>query len=139
LLARSLLDDLDALDSLAAGDTAGAEERWARAARRYQIEEVPFGLVASLWPLELERARVAAARGDHDAVSLITERFRHAVGFVDQVARLEALPLRVAALQARNDPLRARELAQRLLTLWRDADGTGPALRDSLRARVPGL
>jgi serine/threonine-protein kinase len=139
LLARSLLADLDALDRLAAGDTAGAEERWARAARRYQIEEVPFGLVASLWPLELERARVATARGDHDAVALLTDRFRHAVGFMDQVARLEALPLGVAALQARNDALRARELAQRLLTLWRDADGAGPALRDSLRARVPGL
>jgi tetratricopeptide (TPR) repeat protein len=138
LLAQSLLDDLDALDALAAGDTAGAEKRWEGAVRRYQIEEVPFGLVASLWPLELERARLAAARGDHVAVALITDRFRHAVGFMDQVARLEAMPLRVAALQA-SDPLRARELAVQLLALWSKADGRGVALRDSVRTLIPGF
>jgi len=106
--------------------------------RRYQIEEVPFGLVASLWPLELERARLAAARGDHVAVALITDRFRHAVGFMDQVARLEAMPLRVAALQA-SDPLRAHELAVQLLALWSKADGRGVALRDSVRTLIPGF
>jgi serine/threonine protein kinase/tetratricopeptide (TPR) repeat protein len=139
LLARSLLDDLDARDRLADGDTAAALERWEQGTRRYQIEEVPFGLVASLWPLQLERARVAAARGDHDAVGLITDRFRYAVGFMDQVARLQALPLGIAALQARNEALPARELAQHLLGLWADADGAGRALRDSVRAGVPGL
>jgi serine/threonine-protein kinase len=138
LLARSLLDDLDALDSLAAGDTAGAQRRWESAVRRYQIEEVPFGLVASLWPLELERARVAAARGDQDEVSVITDRFQHAVGFMDQVARLESLPKKVAALQP-VDALRASELARQLLALWSKADGRGVALRDSVRALIPGL
>jgi tetratricopeptide (TPR) repeat protein/TolB-like protein len=139
LLARSLLDDLDALDRIAAGDTAGALEHWERATRRYQIEEVPFGLVASLWPLQRERARLAAARGDHDAVALVAERFRYAVGFMDQVARLDVLPLGIAAFQARHDPLHARQLAQRLADLWAGADGAGAALRDSVRARVPGV
>jgi hypothetical protein len=139
LLARSLLDDLEAWDRLAAGDTAGASDGWERAVRRYQIEEVPFGLVASLWPLEVARARLAAARRDHDAVALIADRFRYAVGFMDQVARLQILPLGITALQARNDPLRARELAERLLKLWDAADGAGAALRDSVLARVPGL
>ena len=138
LLAASLRDDLDALDRLATGDTAGALERWERATRRYQIEDVPFGLVASLWPLEVERARVAAARRDFDAVALVAERFRYAVGFMDQVARLDVLPRGIAALQARHDPLRARQLADRLRDLWAEADGAGVALRDSVRALVPG-
>jgi hypothetical protein len=96
-------------------------------------------LVASLWPLELDRARLAAARGDHDEVIQRTARFRHAVGFVDQVGRLAALPLRLDALQATDNALNARQLAERLLDLWSRADGAGTALRDSVRARVPGL
>jgi tetratricopeptide (TPR) repeat protein len=139
LLARSLVEDLEALDRLAEGDTAGALERWDRATRRYQIEEVPFGLVASLWPLQRERARLSAARGDHDAVALVAERLRSPVGFMDQVARLDVLPLGIAALQARRDPLRARQLAERLVDLWAGADGAGTALRDSVRALVPGV
>jgi hypothetical protein len=139
LLARSLVDDLEAQTRLAAGDTTGALRRWEQATRRYQIEEVQFGLVGSLWPLEIERVRVAAARGDHDVVALIADRFRYAVGFMDQVARLEVLPLGVVALQARHDALGARQLAERLLAQWAEADGAGIALRDSVRARVPGL
>jgi hypothetical protein len=55
------------------------------------------------------------------------------------VARLEVLPLGVVALQARHDALGARQLAERLLAQWAEADGAGIALRDSVRARVPGL
>jgi hypothetical protein len=72
-------------------------------------------------------------------VALIADRFRSTVGFMDQAARLEVLPLGVAALQARNDPLGARQLAERLSRLWAEADGPGVALRDSVRALVPGL
>jgi tetratricopeptide (TPR) repeat protein len=139
LLALSLMDDLVALDALAAHDTTRARATWDGAMQRYQIEDVRFGLVASLWPLELDRARLAAARGDHDEVIQRTARFRHAVGFVDQVGRLAALPLRLDALQATDNALNARQLAERLLDLWSRADGAGTALRDSVRARVPGL
>src|SRR5439155_461019 len=60
----SLSLDLEARASLATSDTAGALERWDRATRRYAVLSAPFDLVASLWPLRLDHARVAAARGD---------------------------------------------------------------------------
>jgi hypothetical protein len=72
-------------------------------------------------------------------VALVAERLRSPVGFMDQVARLDVLPLGIAALQARRDPLRARQLAERLVDLWAGADGAGTALRDSVRALVPGV
>ena len=138
ILARSLLGDFDALDTLAAGDTAAAFELWAAATRRFQIEEVPFGLVASLWPLRLEWARVAAARGDFDEVVTATATFEVSPGFMDQVARPIALPLRAAALDATGDRLPARDLRNLYAAVLRDATGPWRALRDSLLAQSGG-
>jgi lipoprotein NlpI len=137
ILARSLLLDLDARGSLAKGDTAAAMDLWARATQRYQIEEVPFGLVASLWPLEVDRARIAAARGDHDVAARIAVRFGHRVGFMDQVARLDVLPLGIVSLKASNDGLTALQLADQLVRAWSEADGAGRALLDSVRTHLP--
>src|SRR5205814_1276569 len=82
----SLSLDLEARASLAASDTAGALERWDRATRRYAVLSAPFDLVASLWPLRLDHARVAAARGDTAAPRGACDRFDPRVGCVDQVA-----------------------------------------------------
>jgi hypothetical protein len=138
LLARSLLEDLEALDRLAAGDLPGAYERWASATRRFQLEEVPFGLVASLWPLRLEWARTAADRGDPHEVVLASATFDVSPGFMDQVARPIALPLRADALDATGDGLGARALRRRYADVLRDATGRWQAVRDSLHARSGG-
>ena len=82
----SLSLDLEARASLATSDTAGALERWDRATRRYAVLSAPFDLVASLWPLRLDHARVAAARGDTAGARRACESFDALVGYVDQVA-----------------------------------------------------
>ena len=82
----SLSLDLEARASLAASDTVGALERWDRATRRYAVLSAPFDLVASLWPLRLDHARVAAARGDTAGARRACESFDALVGYVDQVA-----------------------------------------------------
>jgi serine/threonine-protein kinase len=109
-LEMSLRDDLAALDALAAGDTAGALETWHAATRRYSLEDVIFGLVGSLWPLHLDRARVAASLGDHDEVLAATASFQRMAGFVDQVAWPEVWPLRGEALIATGDVIALEEL-----------------------------
>src|SRR5207253_591250 len=68
------------------GDWRGALERWDRATRRYAVLSAPFDLVASLWPLRLDHARVAAARGDTAGARRACESFDALVGYVDQVA-----------------------------------------------------
>jgi len=133
ILARGLVGDLVALDRVAAGDTAGALARWAAATRRFQVEDVPFGLVGSLWPLRLAWARVAAARADHAEVLRATATFEESAGFMDQAARLAALPLRADALEATLDLLAARDLRRRYADVLRDATGSWTALRDTLR------
>jgi tetratricopeptide (TPR) repeat protein len=138
ILARSLLGDLDALDTVAAGDTAAAFGLWAAATRRFQIEEVPFGLVASLWPLRLEWARVAAARRDFGEVAIATITFEVSPGFMDQVARPVVLPLRADALAATGGGLLAKALRERYAAVLRDATGPWRALRDSLLALSGG-
>ena len=128
----SLADDLAALGQLAAGDTVAAYETWRRATQRYSVQHVPFSLVASLWPLRLEWARAAAARGDHDEVLAATAVFEYGVGFTDQVAWSIALRLRAEALRASGDELGARSTFRLLGNTLRDANGTGVALRDSV-------
>ncbi|UCF40763.1 MAG: protein kinase [Gemmatimonadota bacterium] len=131
-LDASLRGDLVALDLLAAGDTGAALHEWQEATRRHRIEQVTFGLVASLWPLQLERARVAAALADHDEVLAATQSFAHMAGFVDQVAWPQVWPLRARALLAVGDGLSARDAYAQLFDVLRDANGPRAALRDSV-------
>ncbi len=133
-LERSLRDDLDALDLLMAGDTVAALHTWAQAAERFTIERILFGLVGSLWPLRLERVRVAAALGDHEEVLVASADFESMAGFIDQVAWLEVLPLRAEAFRATGDGLSARNIYQTLSTILEDASGSRAALRDSVRS-----
>ncbi|HYT72790.1 MAG TPA: protein kinase [Gemmatimonadales bacterium] len=82
----SLSLDLDARARRAAADTAGALALWDRATRRYAVLSAPFDLLASLWPVRLELARVAAARGDTAAARRACDSFDALVGYVDQAA-----------------------------------------------------
>ncbi len=82
----SLSLDLDARARLGAADTTGALALWDRATRRYAVLSAPFDLVASLWPLRLEQARLATARGDTAAARRACDSFDALVGYVDQVA-----------------------------------------------------
>jgi hypothetical protein len=50
---------------------------------------VPLELVASLWPLRLDMARVAVARKDTAVVARACETFETLMGDVDQVAQPE--------------------------------------------------
>jgi hypothetical protein len=133
-LVHSLLLDLRAHDALARGDTSDALARWQEAEGRYSISEVAFSLVASLWPLELARARVAAAAGDAEEVLHTAGHFRYMAGFVDQVGWPAIWPLAAAAHRTLGDPLGAREVANLVEPAFRDANGAGVAIRDSLLA-----
>ena len=141
-LLRSLLQDVDAREYLRQGDSARALSLWREATRHYAIDRVTFDLAASLWPLDLERARVAAARGDPDEVIAATRLFVTMTGFVDQIAWIEVWRLRARALAASGDRLRAVEAFDQLAAVLRDANGRGRAVLDSIPgwradARVP--
>jgi len=131
-LPRSLLLDLQAHDAMARGDVDSALTLWNTAKTRYAVTQVPFGLVASLWPIELAQAQAAFAAGDYAAVFHSASHFRYMAGFVDQVGWPAIWPLAVAAHRAAGDQLEAREVAELLEPVFRDADGAGIALRDSL-------
>jgi len=133
-LARGLLLDLQAHAALAQGDTLGALERWRAATQRYGLGDVMFGLVGSFWPLRLEQARVASAMGQYPDVHATARHFRYMAGFVDQLAWHVIWPLDAAAYLAAGDPLGAREIANLLEPVLRDANGNGIAVRDSLQA-----
>jgi tetratricopeptide (TPR) repeat protein len=85
-LSTSLHLDLVAMDALARGDTARALSAWAAATRRYAVFSMPFGLVASLWPLRLDMVRVAVASGDSATAGRACTSFEDLMGAADQAA-----------------------------------------------------
>ena len=85
----SLAADLQALKALHRADTTRALRLWDGATRRYAVMSVPLELVASLWPLRLDMARVAVARKDTAAAARACGTFEILMGDVDQVARPE--------------------------------------------------
>ncbi len=129
---QSLLDDLSALDALAAGDTAEAMEIWQTGLRRLSVTEVMFGLVASLWPIRLDRARMALASGRWEEAATVGETFRLVAGFVDQVAWVPALSVVAEAALAEADTTRARDAYAELYRVLNLADDEGLAIRDSI-------
>jgi serine/threonine protein kinase/tetratricopeptide (TPR) repeat protein len=131
-LARSLEDDLEAVDLLAAGDTSGALVAWRLATARYSIEDVLFGFVSSLWPLRLDRASVALAAGHYEEVLAATATFGRMAGFTDQVAWTDALLNQAAAALATGDTALAINSYADLLRLLSDAGGSAVTLRDSI-------
>ncbi|HEV2749685.1 MAG TPA: protein kinase [Gemmatimonadales bacterium] len=85
----SLNADLQAQAALRRGDTTRALRLWDGATRRYAVLSAPLELVASLWPLRLDMARVAVARHDTTAAARACGSFESLIGYVDQAARPE--------------------------------------------------
>jgi len=85
----SLAGDLQAQEALRRGDTTRALRLWDSATRRYAVLSAPLELVASLWPLRLDLARVAVARGDTADAARACGSFDPVIGYVDQVAQPE--------------------------------------------------
>jgi tetratricopeptide (TPR) repeat protein len=127
---ESLTDDLEARDRLAAGDTAGALATWRRATQRFSIEQVPYALAASLWPLRLTRVRLAAASGRPREALDASASFLRIAGFVDQAAWPEVLHVRADAAMAVGDTALARNTYADLVQLLINADGGGVTARD---------
>jgi len=127
---QSLVDDLEARERLAAGDTAGALATWRRATQRFSIEQVPFALAASLWPLRLSRTRLAAAGGRHREALDASESFVRIAAFVDQAAWPQVLRIRADAALALGDTALARNTYADLVELLIHADGGGVAVRE---------
>ena len=88
-LPASLAADLEARDALARRDTTRALRLWDGATRRYAVLSVPLELVASLWPLRLDMARVAAASRDSTIAPRACRSFETLMGYVDQVVQPE--------------------------------------------------
>ncbi len=127
---QSLADDLEARERLAAADTAGALATWRRATQRFSIEQVPFALVASLWPLRLSRIRLAAAGGRPREALDASASFLRIAAFVDQSAWPEVLHVRGDAALAVGDTALARNAYADLVQLLVNADGGGVATRE---------
>ena len=142
ILVDNLLGDLRAWETLAVGDSASALAIWARSTERYQIDDVFFGLVGSLWPLQLDRARVAFAMGRYQEVLDATAQFEQTVGFMEQVAWSKGLRLRADAFQARDnrEVPDARRVRACLTYVLENANGAGVAEYESVAAEwgVPG-
>lgn len=102
---------------------------WRQATERFSIEQVPFSLVASLWPLRLAWARVATASGRAYEALEATASFVRIAAFVDQAAWPQVLRIRGEAALALGDTALARNTFSYLLDLLSEADGGGVALR----------
>ena len=88
-LPASLAADLEARDALARRDTTRALALWDGATRRYAVLSVPLELVASLWPLRLDIARVATAQRGSTIATRACRSFETLIGYVDQVVQPE--------------------------------------------------
>ncbi|MSR05657.1 MAG: tetratricopeptide repeat protein [Gemmatimonadetes bacterium] len=129
-LELSLLDDLTAMDFLASGDTAGALATWRRATQRFSVEQVPFSLVASLWPLRAGRVRIASLTGRYREALDASATFLRVAAFVDQAVWPEIMPLRAEAALAQGDTVLAINTYVELLQILEMADGDGLLVRE---------
>jgi serine/threonine protein kinase len=101
-LPASLALDVEARTALSRNDTLAALDRWSRATTRYAVLAAPLGLVASLWPLRRDLARVAVAHGDTTLANRACRTLDALIGYVDQVVGPETerlcAPLRAVPL-----------------------------------------
>jgi TolB-like protein len=132
-LARSLAQDIDAVTNLVDGNAAAADSLWDIATDYYSVDEVVFGLAASLWPLRLQRAELLLQQDNYGAVLEIGKSFARMAGFVDQVAWPKMLELEFDAGIAAGDPASVQDavaIIDKLMNLLDDANGSGVELRD---------
>ena len=138
-LASSLLLDIEANRSVARGDTLAADSLWHRATRYYAVDDLIYGLTASLWPLRLSHAQVTTAMGAHAAAVDIAETFTRLAGFTQQAAWPIVLPLLAESYAATGNPLRTRDIYTRFDELLEEADGDGIVWMEEVRTRLGQL
>jgi tetratricopeptide (TPR) repeat protein len=124
--ARSLMQDVEAVQNLASGDTTKALGLWDEATQYYSVDDFKFGLTASLWPLRLRRTEILVQQGRYETALDVIGTFERMFGFVDQVAWPTILNLKAEAALATGDPARVPEALaayRRLERLLEDANG----------------
>jgi hypothetical protein len=143
-LARSLAQDIDAVMNLADGNAIAADSLWDVATDYYSVDEVVFGLTASLWPLRVQRAELLLQTGNYGGVLEIGKSFSRMAGFVDQVAWPKMLNLEIDAGLAAGDPVSRQDAvtaSDKLIDVLKNANGSGTTLRDeaTLKQEQNGL
>jgi tetratricopeptide (TPR) repeat protein len=138
-LARSLSMDIEAQNHLANGDSILALEKLTEAAERHSVDQLMFGLTASLWHLRLRRAGIAAQSGQQETVLGIAATFDQMAAVIDQVAWPEILRIKAEAARASNDMLLARTTYEELLGVLEEANGEGVLLRESAERAMEEL
>jgi tetratricopeptide (TPR) repeat protein len=138
-LARSLSMDIEAQRHLARGDTVRALATWEQATERHSVDQLMFGLTASLWQLRLDRAETAFRAGQPEIVRRIASTFDQMAGLVDQVAWPEMLRFRAEAALATNDIGLARSTYEELIRVLEEANGDGVALRETAERMLAEL
>jgi tetratricopeptide (TPR) repeat protein len=138
-LARSLAADIDAHRRLAAGDTASALAIWEEATQRHSVDQLMFGLTASLWPLQLDRAAVAQLAGQPEPVLRIAGGFDQMAGVIDQVAWPEILRMKAEAALAAGNLGLARRTYEELAGILEEANGTGTAMKEEAERALAEL
>lgn len=132
-LAHSLAQDIEAVNNRDAGNAVAADSLWDVATDYYSVDELVFGLTASLWPLRLQRAELLLEQGNYGTVLEIGRSFARMAGFVDQVAWPKMLELEFDAGIAAGDPASVQDavaIIDKLINLLDDANGSGVELRD---------
>ena len=114
ILSESLIRDLEALDLLSGGDSLGALDKWQGAQSRYDIAHLTFGLAHSLWPLRLDRARVALAVGRLEEARDVAGTFSRMAGFVDQAAWIGILQVLIDSETALGNVPQAQRWTRRM-------------------------
>jgi serine/threonine protein kinase/tetratricopeptide (TPR) repeat protein len=138
-LTRSLSMDIQARQHLAEGDTVRALSSWELATNRLSVDQLMFGLTASLWHLRLDRALVAVASGQPESALRIAGAFDRMAAVVDQVAWPEIMRLKAEAARTTNDFGLARRTYQELVELLEEANGVGLALREHAQRMLAEL
>jgi len=138
-LTRSLAMDIEAHRHLSAGDTIRAFATWSNATNRHSVDQLMFGLTASMWMLRLERAAVAIASGEPDKTLQIAGTFDRMSALVDQVAWPEILRLKAQAAVDGDVVGLARRTYRELFELLEDANGAGVQLRDQAELALAEL
>jgi tetratricopeptide (TPR) repeat protein len=138
-LARSLAADLEARRYIAEGDTTRALSTWELATSRFSVDQLMFGLTASLWHIRMDRAAAALESGQPEVTLRIADEFDRMAAIVDQVAWPDMLRLKAEAARITDNLGLTRRTYQELAELLEDANGPGVSLRAQAESALADL
>ena len=131
--------DLQARRQLASGDTLQALSTWEAATSRHSVDQLMFGLTASLWQLRLDWAEIARIAGQPATALSVAGSFDRMAGVIDQVAWPEILRVKAAAALSANNMVLARTTYEQLAELLENANGGGIYLKDQAENQIANL